>query len=200
MSFRIITVSREFGSGGHTVAEHVASWLGVPIYDKDLVLRIAKETGFAPQYVEEESEYARSKSVWSYAFAAPGVPGIMGGMTAPDYLWVMQRKVILDLAEKEECVIVGRCADFILRDRTDCLNVFVHASPSFRASRIVELYGESEDPPEKRLADKDAKRRAHYRHFTGGVWGMSDNYQLSLDSGVLGIDRCTDIIVSVARG
>ena len=103
------------------------------------------------------------------------------------------------LAEKEPCVIVGRCADYILREREDCLNVFIHASMAARADRIVRLYGSSEKSPEKRLEEKDKRRRVYYKHYTDGDWGMSQNYHLSLDSGIIGIQRCVDIISELAK-
>ena len=108
----------------------------------------------------------------------------------------MQRDIILDIAEKEACVIVGRCADYILRDRDDCLNVFIHAPKDKRAERIVKLYGESDVAPEKRLDDKDARRKVNYRHFTGREWGVAQNYHLALDSGALGIEGCVDLIAA----
>lgn len=123
----------------------------------------------------------------------------MGGMSASDFLWTIQYRVIQDLAEKGPCVIVGRCADYILRERTDCLHTFIHASVPFRADRIVRLYGESESTPEKRLADKDTRRRVNYKHYTDREWGMAQNYHITLDSGVLGIDRCVDIILGLAQ-
>ena len=123
----------------------------------------------------------------------------MNGMTMDDFLWVMQRKIVLDIAEKGHCVIVGRCADYILKDRSDCLNVFVHSSMENRAERIVRLYGESEKSPEKRLEEKDKKRSLYYKRHTGREWGMSQNYNLSIDSGMFGIDKCVDIILDLAE-
>lgn len=199
MKYNILTLGRQFGSGGRTVAKSVAEQLGIPYYDKEIVEKVALETGFSQEYIEQMGEHARGKSVFSYAFSNPGVPGVMGGMSASDFLWVIQRKVILDLAEKGPCVIVGRCADQILKDRTDVLRVFIHASDEFRAHRIVRLYGESENKPEKRLADKDAKRRAHYKHYTGETWGDTFNYHLCLDSSVVGVEKCADIIVDIMK-
>ena len=100
----------------------------------------------------------------------------MGGMSASDFLWTIQYRVIQDLAEKGPCVIVGRCADYILREREDCLHTFIHASVPFRADRIVRLYGESEKAPEKRLADKDTRRRVNYKYYTDREWGMAQSY------------------------
>ena len=115
----------------------------------------------------------------------------MGGTT--------QNHLVLDLAEKEPCVIVGRCADYILRDREDCLNVFIHADVDKRAERIVKLYGETETKPKKRLADKDKKRKINYNYYTDQVWGRAQNYHLTLDSGVIGINPCAEIITWISK-
>lgn len=197
MKYRIITVSRQFGSGGRSIAKAVADKLGYAYYDKELVKQVAVETGFSPEYVEEKGEYAPIRSPLSYAFAMASTPGLMNGMTAADYLWTIQRKVILDLADKGDCVIVGRCADFILADRPDALHLFIHADNAYRAQRIVRLYGESEQSPEKRLADKDGKRSVNYKHFTGREWGNVKNYDLSLNSGKFDEAYCVELIADI---
>ena len=200
MSKRIITISRQFGSGGRSIAKAVAEKLGVAYYDKELVKKVAVETGFNEKYIENQGEYAPSASKLAYAFTnKSGFTGLMNGMSADDFLWAIQRQVIIGLADKEPCVIVGRCADYILRERSDCFNVFIHASLPFRADRIVRLYGESEASPEKRLEDKDKRRRVYYKHYTNGNWGDAMNYHLSLDSSVIGVDRCADIIAELAK-
>lgn len=200
MEKRIITVSREFGSGGRTIGKMLAERLGIAYYDKELVKQISMETGFDPKYIEEHGEHAPGKSILSYIFGVRAAhPDVMNGMTPADFLWCMQRKIILELAEKESCVIVGRCADYILREREDCLNVFIHAPKDARAERIVKLYGESDVAPEKRLDDKDARRKVNYRHFTGREWGDARNYHLSLDSSAIGIEGCVDLIEGVFR-
>lgn len=196
---KIITVSRQFGSGGRSIAKETAKRLGYDYYDEALVKEVAEKTGFAPNYIEEEGEYAPAKSRFAYAFANPGIPGIMNGLPAADYLWNNQREVILKIAEKGNCVIVGRCADAILADRDDVLNVFIHADKKYRADRIVRLYGETDKSPEKRLDDKDKRRRVNYNHFTGRNWGEACNYHVTLDSGVLGEENCVDIITELAK-
>ena len=199
MSRDIITISREFGSGGRTVGKLVAKQLGVPYYDKELVKQVALKTGFNEKYIEQVGEDSREKSWLGHLFSASGMPGVMNGLSADDFLWTIQYQVILDLAEQGPCVIVGRCSDYILRDRPDAFHVFVHAAIPARAERIVRLYGESENSPEKRLEDKDKRRRLHYKHYTGREWGKSQNYHLCLDSGVLGIQRCADMIVQLSQ-
>ncbi|MEE1248120.1 MAG: cytidylate kinase-like family protein [Lachnospiraceae bacterium] len=187
---RIITISRQFGSGGRTIGKEVAKELGIPCYDKELIEKIAEETGYASEYIMEEAEYAPNTSGFAYSFLGRGSDGLSNA----DRIWFAQRKVILNLAEKENCVIVGRCADYLLKDKADCLNVFVYAAPEFRAQRIVKLYGESPVAPLKRLADKDKKRKLNYKYFTEQEWGKTQNYHMCLDSGYLGIENVVDLI------
>ena len=199
MEKKIITISREFGSGGRSIGREVANRLGIPFYEKELVEQIALESGFAPNFVEEHGEHAPGTSRLSYAFAHQGVPGVMNGLSTADFLWSIQCSVILQLAEKGPCVIVGRNADYILKDREDVLDVYIHADKEFRADRIVRLYGESEKSPMSRLAEKDKRRQINYQHYTGRTWGTAQNYDLCLNSGTLGIDNCVDIIVNMYR-
>jgi len=199
MEKKIITISREFGSGGRSVGRMVAERLGIPFYDKELVDQIAVESGFAPKFVEEHGEHSPGSSLFSYAFAPQGVPGVMNGLSTADFLWNIQCSVILQLAEKGPCVIVGRNADYILKDRPDALHAFIFADVPYRAERIVRRYGESEKSPEQRLNEKDKRRRVNYQHYTGRTWGQSQNYDISLDSGVLGIDQCVDIICKIVE-
>ena len=195
----IITISREFGSGGRTIGRRVAEKLGIPFYDKELVDQIATESGFAPNFVEEHGEHAPGKTLFSYAFSSHGVPGVLNGLSAADFLWTIQCNVIMQLAEQGSCVIVGRNADYILKDRKDCLHVFVHADMDYRAGRIVRLYGDSEKSPAKRLEEKDKRRRINYQHYTGGTWGMAQNYDLCLNSSTLGEDRCVKMIIDAVN-
>ena len=199
MEKKIITISREFGSGGRTIGRKVAEELGIPFYDKELVEQIAVESGFAPKFIEEHGEHSPSSSFFSYAFAPQGVPGIMNGLSTADFLWNIQCNVILQLAEKGPCVIVGRNADYILKDRQDALHVYVFADAPYRAERIVRLYGESEKTPEQRLNEKDKRRRVNYQHYTGRTWGQAQNYDLCLDTGVLGEEFCKDVIVKAYK-
>lgn len=200
MSKKIITISREFGSGGRSVGKRVAELLDVPCYDKELVKRVATETGFDEKFIEQQGEYASPwKKIFSYAFSGLGSNQPLNRMSAEDFLWALQCKVILELAEKEPCVIVGRCADYILRDREDTLNVFIHAEPDFRIDRIVRLYGESEKEPQKRIDEKDKHRQTYYSHYTGRKWGAFKNYHIDLNTSVTGIERAAQFIVDVAK-
>ena len=196
MKKTIITISRQFGSGGRTIGRKVAEKLGIPFYDKELVEQVALETGFAPKYVEEHGEHSPGKSLLSYAFAPQGVPGVMKGLSTADFLWNIQCGVILQLAEQGSCVIVGRNADYILKDRDDVLNVYIHAEMEYRADRIVRLYGDSEKSPEARLKEKDKRRSVNYQHYTGRTWGAAENYDLCINTSKVDIDTAVDLIVA----
>lgn len=198
MQKKIITISREFGSGGRSIGKAVAEKLGFDYYDSELAQRVAEETGFSAEYIADAGEYAPGKSMLSYAFSS-GTPHTGTPMNATDYLWAAQCRIIKELAEKGNCVIVGRCADYILRDRDDCLHVFIHADKAYKAKRIVELYGVTDKSPEKRLADKDAKRKVNYKYFTGREWGNIENYHICLNSALFGQDVCADIIADAAK-
>ena len=199
MEKKIITISREFGSGGRTIGHMVAQALGIPYYDKELVDQVALESGFASKFVEEHGEHSPGKSMFSYAFVPQGVPGVMNGLSTADFLWNVQCSFILQLVEKGPCVIVGRNADYILKDREDCLHAYIYADMDFRAERIVRLYGESEKSPATRLQEKDKRRKVNYQHYTGRTWGMSQNYDISLCSSTLGIEKCAEIIVDAVK-
>ena len=200
MSIQIITISRQFGSGGRTIAKKVADELGFNYYDKEIIDHVSVETGFSKEYIEERGEHAPGKTILSYGFEPQGVPGIMNGMSAADYLWSIQRQVILKIAEEDKpCVIVGRCADYILKDFDGVFNVFIHADMEFRKERIVKLYGESEKKPEKRLIEKDKKRKTNYKYYTNQEWGDGANYDLCLDSSFFGVDKCVEIICNLVK-
>ena len=199
MKKTIVTISRQFGSGGRTVGHLVAQALNIPFYDKELVEQIALESGFAPKFVEEHGEHSPGKSIFSYAFAPQGVPGVMNGMSTADFLWHIQCGTILQLAEKGPCVIVGRNADYILKDREDVLHTYIHADMNFRADRIVRLYGESEKSPMARLQEKDKRRSVNYQHYTGRTWGDADNYDISLNTAVIGVENAAKIIIDIVK-
>ncbi len=191
MKNRIITISRESGSGGHTIGKKVAEKLGIPCYDSEVIHKLAKESGFSEKYVEEAGECAPKglmEQVWSHRVMGP---------TNEDYIWKMQQEIIKDLAKKGPCVIVGRCADYILDDEADCLKVFIRADLKFRTDRVMKETGATRALTEGRLKNLDKRRTIYYRFYTDKKWGVADNYHLCLDSGALGIDKCVDIIASV---
>lgn len=193
MNKRIIAISRQFGSGGRTIGKETADKLGIHCYDSELIEKIAEESGFAKEYIAERGEYTSGGNWFADALSDRD----FYGHSNQDSLWIVQRKIILELAEKEDCVIVGRCADYILREREDCLRVFIYADMEKRADRIVKQYGERSVSPEKRLRDKDKRRAAYYQFYTEWKWGDVQNYHLALNSGLIGIDKCVDIIAQL---
>ena len=188
---RIITISREFGSGGRFIGEEVAKQLGIKYYDKDIIAQIAEQSGFSPEYITEKAELSPKKGLFAYAFSGRDVTG----KSIEDMVYEAQRKVILEIAEKESCVIIGRNADFILKDRDDVLNVFIHGDMPEKVARICKLYHVTEEEAEKMMADIDKRRMTNYRFYTDQKWGMAKNYTLSLNSSELGYDLCEKIIM-----
>ena len=185
MSVKVITVGREFGSGGRSVGKAVAAALGWDYYDQELVRHVAEKTGFAERYIEETGEYSASKSRLAYAFSSVGSPEVMNGLSASDYLWTVQRKVILDLAEKGNCVIVGRCADVILKDYHP-LNLFVYANAESKIQRCIDRAPEGEhlsrNDIARRMKQVD-KNRAQYRQmFADSKWGAKETYHLCVNT------------------
>ena len=186
----IITIGREYGAGGRTVAKLLSDRLGIPHYDKEIITLAAEKSGL-PEQTIRGPEQGSGKTLLSWFLPR-------GPMSAYDQAILAQANIIRKLAEEGPCIIVGRCADFILQDRTDCLKVFIHADMKFRADRIVRVYGEREKSPEARLKEKDKRRAAYYRFYTDMNWGNAANYHIALDSGVIGIEKSAEIIESLA--
>ena len=191
MQRRIITISREFGSGGRFIGEEVAKKLGIAYYDKNIISQIAEESGLSPEYIQESAELSPKKGLFAYAFAGRDITG----KSREDIVYEAQRKVILELAEKESCVMVGRNADFILQDRDDVLNVFIHGNMPEKTQRISRLYNVSEQEAVKMMADVDKRRMINYNFYTEQRWGKASNYTLCLNSSQLGYERCEEIIM-----
>ena len=191
MEKRIITISREFGSGGRFIGEEVAKKLGIAYYDKNIISQIAEKSGLSPEYIQESAELSPKKGLLAYALAGRDITG----KSVEDMVYEVQRKVILELAEKEPCVIIGRNADFILKDRADVLNVFIHGNMPEKIQRITRLYKVNEQEAIKMMADTDKRRRTNYDFYTDQKWGKASNYTLCLNSSQIGYDRCEMIIM-----
>lgn len=201
MAKKIITVSRQFGSGGRTIAKELALRLGYDYYDKEIIESVAEKTGFSEQFVAEKGERSPGKTIFSYGFDAGSLmPGVMYGMSANDYIWTEQCKFIRQIADSgKPCVIVGRSADYILKDCADSLHVFICADLEFRKKRVVEIYGDTDVKPEKRILDKDKRRALNHKFFTDLEWGFAPNYDICLNSGAIGIDNCVDILEGLVK-
>ena len=195
MTKKIITISREFGSGGRFIGEEVAKKLGVAYYDKDIIGKIAEQSGLSPEYVKENAELSPKKGLFAYAFSGRDITGKSVG----DMVYEAQRKIIMEIAEKESCVIIGRNADFILKDRNDVLNVFIHGDMPEKTQRIIDLYNVEEKEAVKMMADTDKRRMTNYNFYTEQKWGKASNYTLCLNSSQLGFDRCERIIMECSK-
>ena len=179
MAKRIITISREFGSGGRFIGEEVAKKLGIAYYDKNVINEIAEKSGLSPEYIQENAELSPKKGMFAYALAGRDITG----RSVEDMVYEAQRKVILELAEKVPCVIIGRNADYILKDRDDVLNVFIHGNMPEKTQRIIRLYNVDEKKAVKMMADTDKRRMTNYNFYTEHKWGKASNYTLCLKIG-----------------
>ena len=195
MAKRIITISREFGSGGRFIGEEVAKKLGIAYYDKNIIGQIAEKSGLSPEYIQENAELSPKKGLFAYAFSGRDITG----KSVEDMVYEAQRNIILELAEKEPCVIIGRNADYILKDRDDVLNVFIHGDMPEKIKRITGLYNVKEKEAVKMMADTDKRRRTNYNFYTYQNWGKASNYTLCLNSSQLGYDRCEMIIMECVK-
>ena len=195
MAKRIITISREFGSGGRFIGEEVAKKLGIAYYDKNIIGQIAEKSGLSPEYIQENAELSPKKGLFAYAFSGRDITG----KSVEDMVYEAQRNIILELAEKEPCVIIGRNADYILKDRDDVLNVFIHGDMPEKIKRITGLYNVKEKEAVKMMADTDKRRRTNYNFYTDQNRGKVSNYTLCLNSSQLGYDRCEMIIMECVK-
>ena len=191
---RIITLCREYGAGGHSVGQRVAAELGIEFYDKDIIRDSAEELGIDPALLEAEEEAITKKDA------------ILRSITPISYdqkdaMYGAESDVILKLAAKGPCLILGRCADAVLRAAgIPSLDVFLFADEEHRAARVGELIGNKDEAVIRRTMKKtDQARHAYYHHYTGKTWGDLRNFHLSLDSGMLGYDTCVRIICQAAR-
>lgn len=193
----IITIGREYGSGGRMIGKLLAEGLGISFYNKEIIELAAKKSGMSEEAFEKVDETAASSLLYSIATGAY----MFGNYVSPqvelplnDKLFIIQSEIIKSVANRESCVIVGRCADYILKDRKDVINIFIHADKEVRKKRAISEYGISQSKADGYLNKMDKKRKTYYNYYTGLKWGRSSNYHLCLDSGVLGIEGTVHMI------
>ncbi len=192
----IITISREFGSGGRKIGEEVAKKLGINYYDKAIIDKAAQNSGLSPEFIEKE-EQTFSNSILFNLATSGGQFGV-GGTSLVDRIYVSESKAIKDFAEKGPCVIVGRCADYVLREKK-CFHVFVYADDDFKAKRIVNDYGFEDKQASKLIKTRDKTRARHYNYYCDRLWGDRKNYHLLVNSAAYGIDKSADLIIDAAK-
>ncbi|MBO8452883.1 MAG: cytidylate kinase-like family protein [Bacteroidetes bacterium] len=193
----IINVGRQFGSGGKLVALEIGRQLGINVYDNELISKAAEASGFSRDLFMKNDE---KRSIFSFSsFFSPQGFGQMGNCIDESALFKIQSNVIKDIAEHESAVIVGRCADYILRDRGMTLDIFISAPLEDRIKRVSERMGLPEDKAEDIIHSNDRKRETYYNYFTFGNWGVASNYDLCVDSSILGIEKTAEYIIDFAR-
>lgn len=189
----VITISREYGSGGRMVGREVAKRLGINFYDEEIIDQVATQTGLAKEYIKEQGEYSPSTSLFSYGLIGRTYTGI----SANDYIINAQREIILKAAKSSACVIVGRAADYILKDREDTIHTFICANMETRVKRVKEEYKESSHNFEKMIKERDKKRRINYEYYTDRKWGKVYNYDICLNTSRISLDKCVDVIAKL---
>ena len=194
----VITISRQYGSGGREIGEKLAARLGVPFYDKELITLAAQESGYAKSLFEEADQKAATTSVLFSLMRAGSMVNTYD-LPLSDKIYLIQSGVIQQVAKKGSCVIVGRCADYVLQDRYPCVSVFVHAPLRARMERAVKEYGLSGDDVQTRILRTDKRRETYYNYYTGRKFGDARNYSLTLDSLSVGIDTAVEIIARYAE-
>lgn len=200
MKKKIVTISRQYGSGGRYIGENLAKAMGVPCYDEKLIDMVAKESGFAQSFVAEKGERMTGSLLFNIASSlsfANNVFSTNNGVTLQDEIYFTQNRIIKELADKGPCVIVGRCADYILREREDCLNVFIFSDNESKIERAEKYFNITREEAPAVLKKKDKARANHYKYYTDQEWGMASNYDLCLNSGLIGIEGCVKAIQQV---
>lgn len=195
----IITISREFGSGGRLIGRRLAEKLDVLYYDKELLDRIAEESGFSREMMEDAEKKAKNSFLYSLMSAMGTGETGPESMSLNERFFLAQFDTIREIAEEGSCVIVGRCADYILRGMPEATNVFIYAEEADKIKRAVEEYGVPEDSVKKMMKDTDKARANYYAYHTGQKWGEPVNYHLSMDSGYIEIEDIVDIIIKYTQ-
>ena len=202
MTKRVVTISRQFGAGGHSLGKLVADKLGILFYDSEIIEHAVADTGFSPEFVREAGEYASTTHSFLFNLAlSHSVSAGPGEMSNYDKIYIAQARIIRELADKSPCVIVGRCADYILREREDVFNVFVRADQAYRCARVLETYGDMPGKSvEERLEEKDKKRSLYYRHYTDREWGDLENYDLTVNTAKVPLEMACEWIAQAING
>lgn len=194
----IITIGRQFGSGGHEVGEKLAKKLGYKFYDKELIKIMAKKSGLCEKVLESYDEKPMNSLLYSIVMDV--YPSVMyTGPTIDQQIYQACYDTIRHVADEGPCVIVGRSADYVLRDYEGLISVFIHADKAFRAARVKEEYKVSDDKVMDMLAKTDKKRASYYNFQSEKKWGAATSYNLCLDTSILGIDHSVDLLMDYIR-
>ncbi|MBQ9743423.1 MAG: cytidylate kinase-like family protein [Ruminococcus sp.] len=195
----IITIARQFGSGGREIGKALADKLGIPFYDKELISMAAKESGMDADVFNNVDEKATNSLLYSLSLGLYNFGNsfsAMGDLPVNDRLYILQHKIIKSLAEEGPCVIVGRCADYVLKDKENCVNVFFHANMDYRKKRAIEIHDVDKARAEQIVNKTDKIRANYYSFYSGQKWGLAQNYDLCIDSSKLTTEQAVDLIES----
>lgn len=204
MGKKIITISREYGSGGRQVGLTVAKKLGMEFYDKELIDAAAKEIGFPTEMIADREQRLTNSLLYNFAMgtlygiAYPREPKV-SELPLTEQIYQAQKKAIEEAAKRGSCIFVGRCADYILKSRPDVLRVFIYVDRDIRKRRAIEEYGEIEEYIDEFMYQTDKRRRIHYENYTNQKWGSRENYDLMLNSGDLGLDKCVELLCEAVK-
>ena len=199
LNYNIIAIEREYASGGSEIGEKIGKWLDIPCYGQEVLERAAKLMNTIPERLLHLEETTSNSLLYSIGMAAKVMTGQVDGLSEEGALYLTEERVIKDMALQGPCVIVGRCAGWILRDRDDVLRVFIHADREFRKKRAMETYGISQENAENTLKRYDRRRSNFYHANTGMSWDDKKGYHLVLNSSALGIDQCVKIICDMVE-
>lgn len=196
---RVITISRQYASGGREIGKIIAQHYGIPFYDNDLIALAAKESGFTENFFEKQEDKASNSLIYSIAmglnvFGAHGYSKEV--LSIDDKVFLAQSDVIRKVANEGPCVIIGRCADYILRDQVKTVNVFLWGQIEARIQRAIEVYGMSHSKAEENVLKVDKKRANYYNYHSDRKWGRSDNYDISLQTDIIGIENTAKMIIN----
>ena len=197
----IITIGREYGSGGHQIGQAVAKKLGIAFYDKQIISLAAQKSGLSDEFIANNEQRVRSGLMQNLAASAAYSSGFFSGQYLPlsESIFISQAQVIRDVAATESAVIVGRCADYVLAGRENTINVFIHAPVEERVKRIMTLYHLDEAAAIKAITTSDKERGNHYFRYTDRKWGKAQNYDLCINSALMGIDKTVELLVRFAE-
>lgn len=198
----IITIARQYGSGGKTIGRMLADDLGISCYNREILRLASDDSGIREELFNQADEKLRNSPLFASStrvYRGGLITPDREGFVSPDNLFNYQAKVIKELADKEPCVLIGRCADFVLKDRPNVMSVFVHASREYCIARGMERNSMDEKEMEKYITKKDKYRGDFYHYYTGRVWNDARNYDLCLDSSKLGFEKCVEAIKAYAK-
>lgn len=192
----IITIGREFGSGGRQIGKQLADLLGIEYYDKELIYLASKESGLCTEFFEKADEKKSGSLLQAFAlgFSMNNTGFISNDFLSNESLFKIQADVIRELAAKKSCIFVGRCADYILRNEKNCTNLFIHSNPEDRIKRIEERHHISEQEARELMHKTDKSRAGYYNYYTDKTWGAASSYDLTINSSILGLDKTAEFI------